>query len=335
MTQHPQYRSKKPNAVERRLHGYKGQWVPVPIVLVRHWRDLGLKKPDDLLLLIVLLSYKLDERLPYPSINTVAKAINKSQPTVFRRLDELEHAGFLTRKRRPNQSNEYDLSGLFEKIRQYEQYEGEPDETRVVEEKEPEQSQDTGEQHPLATAPAQPLTKDPARRAALKAQFGGAVIEPSVTDPSVTTNRRSRATPQEEADASMSTDGVRINRRLSILDGQPYDFSRFSQRFGMPSSPPTPPPPTRPPPPPPPRSKEERLRAQLDAIRDYFSITLRMEGLHSTLRQPTDEEILEVGLPLVPEHEDPTERANMSMVLTIDAALLQKLLAERPSPQRI
>lgn len=331
MTQRPQYRSKKPNAVERRLHGYKGQWVPVPIVLVRHWRDLGLKKPDDALLLIVLLSYKSDERLPYPSINTVAKAINKSQPTVFRRLDELEHAGFLTRKRRPNQSNEYDLSGLFEKIRQYER---EPAETRVVEEKEPEQPHGTGEQHPLMTAPDQPLTKDPARRAALKAQFGGAVIEPSVTEPSVTTNRRSRATPQEEADASMSTDGIRITRRLSILDGQPYDFSRISRRFGMPLSPPTPPP-TRPPPPPPPRSKEERLRAQLDAIRDYFSITLRMEGLHRTLRQPTDEEILEVGLPLVPEHEDPTERANMSMVFTIDAALLQKLLAEHASTQRM
>lgn len=331
MNQHNQYRSKKPNAVERRLHGYKGQWVPVPIVLVRHWRDLGVKEPDDALLLIVLLSYKLDERLPYPSINTVAKAINKSQPTVFRRLDALEHAGILKRKRRPNQSNEYDLSGLFEKIRQYE---GEPDEPQVIEEQEPEQPQDTGEQHPLATAPAQPLTKDPARRAALKAQFGGAVIEPSVTEPSVTTNRRSRATPQEEADASMSTDVVRITRRLSILDGQPYDFSRFSQRFGMPSSPPTPPP-TRPPPPPPPRSKEERLRAQLDAIRTYFSITLRMEGMHRTLRQPTDEEILEVGLPLVPEHEDPTERANMSMVVTIDAALFQKLRAEHASTQRM
>lgn len=327
MTQHNQYRSKKPNAVERRLHGYKGQWVPVPIVLVRHWRALGVKEPDDALLLMVLLSYKLDERLPYPSINTVAKAINKSQPTVFRRLDALEHAGVLKRKRRPNQSNEYDLSGLFEKILQYE---GEPDEPQVVEEQEPEQPQDTGEQHPLATAPAQPLTKEPAHRAALKAQFGGAVIEPSVTEPSVTTNRQSRATPQEEADTSMSTDGVRITRRLSILNGQPYDFSRFSRRFGMPSSPPT-----RPPPPPLPRSKEERLRAQLDAIRDYFSRTLRMEGLHSTIRQPTDEEIMEVGLPLVPEHEDPTERANMSMVLTIDAALLQKLLAERAIPQRM
>ncbi|QRK05535.1 hypothetical protein JQX13_36050 [Archangium violaceum] len=71
----------------------------------------------------------------------------------------------------------------------------------------------------------------------------------------------------------------------------------------------------------------------LDAIRSYFSITLRMKGLHWTLRQPTDEEILEVGLPLVPDQEDPTGRDDIRMVPAIDEALLQKLLAEHASTQ--
>jgi len=323
MTQHHQDRSKKPNAVERRLHGYKGQWVPVPIVLARHWRALGLEEPADALLLIVLLSYKSDERLPYPSINTLAQAINKSQPTVFRRLSALEHAGFLKRRRRANQSNEYDLSGLFEKIRQFED---EPDGPQMVEEKDPEQSQDTGKHQSLTTAPDQSLTTDPTRRAALKAQFGGAIIAPSAAEPSVTNNMRSRATHQEETDHSVSTDGVRITRRLNSLDGQPYDFTR---RFGMRPSPPTPPLTPTTPSPPPPRSKEERLRVQLDAIRDFFLMTLRMKGLYGTLRHPTDEEILEVGLPFVPEHEDPNEHTERYMIPDIDEALLQKLLAER------
>ena len=195
-------------------------------------------------------------------------------------------------------------------------------------------SQDVCEQHSLVTVPDQSLTADPARRAALKAQFGGAVIEPNVTEPSVTTNQRSRATTQEEAYASMSIDSVRITRRINCLDGQPYDFTRFSRRFEMPSSSPTPPP-TLPLPPPAHRSKEERLRKQFDAIHKYFSMTLRREGLHGTLRQPTDEEILEVGLPLVPEHDDPNERADEFMISAIDLALLQKLLAEHASTQRM
>jgi hypothetical protein len=44
-------KKKNPNVVERRLHGYRGQWVAIPTTFARHWSELGLK-PEDALLLI-------------------------------------------------------------------------------------------------------------------------------------------------------------------------------------------------------------------------------------------------------------------------------------------
>ncbi|RKH00489.1 helix-turn-helix domain-containing protein [Corallococcus sp. CA047B] len=241
-----QYRDsnkKNANKIERRLHGYRGQWVAIPTTLARHWSELGLK-PEDTLLLIGLLSFKMDERPPFPGIDTLAKLINKSHPTIYRHLDDLEETGFLKRHRRPNQSNEYDLSGLIEKIREYE---GEPDTSQDVQGQEPERPEDTADHVPL--------TMNPARRAALKAKFGGTELEPSDA-----TKKQEGATPPPNSGGNL------FPRRLPIFDGQPYDFTVLG----------TPPPPRPPlPPAPPPRSKEDRLRAQFPVIRSIVASELR------------------------------------------------------------
>ncbi len=299
---------KNSNTVARRLHGYKGQWVAIPTTFVRRWSELGLK-PEDALLLIALLSFKTDERLPYPGIDTLAKIINKSHPTLYRHLDKLEGAGFLTRKRRPNQSNEYDLCGLIEKIREDE---GGPDTSQDVQAQEPERPHDMAQQ-PQAPAAHAPLTTDPARRAALKAKFGGAALE-----------SRDAAKKQEDTTPPVSPEGSLFPKRLHIFDGQPYDFT----------VPGTPPPPRPPPPPaPPPRSKEERLRAHLPQIRGWIQFIAQDRKLGRP-RDVTDEEILEVGLALAFEDEELDGRANAMMSVAVGMALIEKLCAERDGVPR-
>ncbi|QQR42263.1 helix-turn-helix domain-containing protein [Myxococcus xanthus] len=293
--EHRDFKKKSPNKIERRLHGYKGQWVAIPTTLARHWFELGLK-PEDALLLIALLSFKLDERPPFPGIGTLAKSINKSHPTLYRHLEKLEGAGFLKRHRRPNKSNEYDLSGLIEKIRKYE---GAADTSEDVREQESEQPQDTAEHVPLTT--------NPARRAALKAKLGVADLEPS-----------NALKKQESAVPAPSPNGDLFPKRLLLFNGQPYDFS-------VPGTPP----PARPPPAPapPPRSKEERLRDHIPEIRGWIQYMAKDRNL-GLLRVVMDEEIFEVGLPLVPDAEDLDVRAKGTMTISVAQLLVEKLRAE-------
>lgn|GEM_PF-6058926 len=154
--EHHNFKKKRLNQIERRLHGYKGEWVALSVTLARHWFVLGLK-PEDALILLALLSFKRDERPPFPSIGTLAKVINKSHPTLYRHLNHLEGAGFLKRHRRPNKSNEYDRSGLSEKLLEYESA---PDTSEDVQGQVPER--------PRAMPEPAPLTTNPARRVALK-----------------------------------------------------------------------------------------------------------------------------------------------------------------------
>jgi DNA-binding MarR family transcriptional regulator len=299
--EHHNVKKKSLNQIEHRLHGYKGNWVAIPIPLARHWSALGLK-PEDALLLIALLSFKRDERLPFPSIDTLAKTINKSHPTLYRHLEHLEGAGFLKRHRRPNKSNEYDLSGLIEKIRAYESA---PDTYEDVQRQEPER--------PQATIEPAPSTTEPVWRAALRAQFGGAELE-SIDTPQM----------QEAATTPPSPGGDLVPKRLRIFDGQPYNFS-------VPGTPPPAPQPS--PPVPPQRSKEERLRAHLPQVRDWLQYIEKDRNL-DLLRVVADEEIFETGLSLVPDEEDLDGRANSMMTVRVADALMEKLWAEQAVARR-
>ena len=93
----------------------------IPSLLLQAQARLGLK-PNHLAVLLQIIDFWWDEaRKPYPSKKLLAQRLNLSERQVQRLIAELEKAGLLRRIERhsPNkgrQSNEYDLSGLVERL---------------------------------------------------------------------------------------------------------------------------------------------------------------------------------------------------------------------------
>lgn len=94
----------------------------VPSILLRAQRRLGLN-PTQLAVLMQLCDYWWDHtRKPYPSKETIGERLGLSARQVQRYMADLEAAGLLTRNERYAKnggrlSNEYDLSGLVEKLK--------------------------------------------------------------------------------------------------------------------------------------------------------------------------------------------------------------------------
>jgi len=101
--------------ITRRLDGFSGQWAPIPYDLIRRHRELGLST-DQLVLLLAILTFKEDERLPWPSLTTLSRVMGVGERQLMRRFDQLEKAEFVRRIPRKNKTNQYDLSGLFRKL---------------------------------------------------------------------------------------------------------------------------------------------------------------------------------------------------------------------------
>lgn len=93
----------------------------LPAVLIRAQHRLGLT-PEEFNALLHLVYHWWDpENNPFPAKATIAARMDKSPQTVRRYLKALEDAGFIRRIGRfePHKgqtSNEYDLSGLVEKL---------------------------------------------------------------------------------------------------------------------------------------------------------------------------------------------------------------------------
>ena len=93
----------------------------VPSILLRAQRRLGLN-PTQLAVLMQLCDYWWEHaRKPYPSKETIGERLGLSARQVQRYMADLEAAGLLTRNERyakngSRLSNEYDLSGLVEKL---------------------------------------------------------------------------------------------------------------------------------------------------------------------------------------------------------------------------
>lgn len=94
----------------------------IPSILLRAQQRLGLN-PTQLAVLLQLCDYWWDhDRKPFPSKETLAERLGLSARQVQRYMAELEEAGLLVRKDRyavngGRLTNEYDLSGLVEKLK--------------------------------------------------------------------------------------------------------------------------------------------------------------------------------------------------------------------------
>jgi hypothetical protein len=97
----------------------------LPSLLFRAQPRLGLN-PTQLALLVQLADYWwAHDRKPYPSIKTLAQRLGLGSRQVRRYIEQLEKAGLVRRVERKaahlgRLSNEYDLSGLVEKLKKLE-----------------------------------------------------------------------------------------------------------------------------------------------------------------------------------------------------------------------
>ena len=97
----------------------------IPSLLLRAQRRLGLN-PTQLTILLHIADHWWDrDRKPYPSKQTLSERIGLSPRQIQRHIAELETAGLVQRverraAHRGKLSNEYDLSGLVEKLKKLE-----------------------------------------------------------------------------------------------------------------------------------------------------------------------------------------------------------------------
>lgn len=103
----------------------KAGFCIIPSILLRAQQRLGLN-PTQLAVLLQLIDFWwFQEKKPYPSKQALSERLGLSPRQIQRYIAELEEAGFVKRieRRAINQgkiSNEYDLSGLVEKLKKLE-----------------------------------------------------------------------------------------------------------------------------------------------------------------------------------------------------------------------
>jgi predicted transcriptional regulator len=98
-------------------------WTAIPNILIERQQALQLK-PTEMNIILVLLKYWWEEgKSPYPSKQTIGELINRDATTVRKSLKRLEELGYVKRGSRYHEkggqtSNEYDLSGLVDKLKE-------------------------------------------------------------------------------------------------------------------------------------------------------------------------------------------------------------------------
>lgn len=97
-------------------------WTAIPNILIERQQALQLK-PTEMNIILVLLKYWWEKgKSPYPSKKTIGDLINRDTSTVRRSLKRLEELGLVKRESRYYEkggqtSNEYDLSGLVDRLK--------------------------------------------------------------------------------------------------------------------------------------------------------------------------------------------------------------------------
>jgi Helix-turn-helix domain len=107
--------------VKRESQKFERKWSPkiakfghveVPNLLITLRKELGLKAPELLILIVICYWYWAEGEQPFPSQRTLAEFTGMSERIVNRYIGSLELKGLLKKKRRWGSSNSYDLSPL-------------------------------------------------------------------------------------------------------------------------------------------------------------------------------------------------------------------------------
>jgi DNA replication protein len=99
-----------PDLVEDGYTGISGTFL-------EHYASLGITS-SEAMLIIHLISYKWDQKHPYPRFALIASRMGMTETAVRGHARRLEKKGLLHRIKRPGTSNEFDLSPLFKKLEQ-------------------------------------------------------------------------------------------------------------------------------------------------------------------------------------------------------------------------
>jgi hypothetical protein len=90
-------------------------YVPVPNLFLQTYASLKPYPltPGEAMFVLELMTYKWREEPPFPAYQRIADRMNVTDKMVRRYAQSLEAKGYLRRGLRKNQTNEFDLSGLF------------------------------------------------------------------------------------------------------------------------------------------------------------------------------------------------------------------------------
>lgn len=98
---------------------FKNGYIPVPISLLKHYRNIkdgvGLTPPE-LLFVLHLLEFKWTPARPFPSYARLAKNMGVGVKMARRYAKQLEDKGFLRREIRQGNTNQFDLEPLFDAL---------------------------------------------------------------------------------------------------------------------------------------------------------------------------------------------------------------------------
>lgn len=93
-------------------HGY----AKAPHLFIRRFPELGLK-PETAMLVLCIESFRFDDqRLPFPSVETLAASMGWSRSTIFRHLTALKSAALVIIRGRDGRSSAYDFAPLYSRL---------------------------------------------------------------------------------------------------------------------------------------------------------------------------------------------------------------------------
>jgi DNA-binding MarR family transcriptional regulator len=87
-------------------------YTPVSDIFLRNYGALKISTAEAMFL-IHLISFKWDEKRPFPSLKTIAGRMNMSPTAVRSHVRRLEKGGLIQRVKRSGATNEFDLTPLF------------------------------------------------------------------------------------------------------------------------------------------------------------------------------------------------------------------------------
>ncbi len=90
-------------------------FTPISNAFLEHYAQIGITSPEAMLL-IHLISYKWDEKHPYPKFSRLAAKMKISETAVRAHARHLEEKQLLRRVKRPGTTNQFDLAPLFRKL---------------------------------------------------------------------------------------------------------------------------------------------------------------------------------------------------------------------------